>query len=80
MQNVPGGLNMYRDTPKFDKFKLTSYFSRVRGDLDGVSVFIYYLIRSNAPKQTPDHLGFWWDYFRFQGATIESVNRVFGDK
>jgi hypothetical protein len=80
MQNVPGGLSMYQEVPSFEKFKNTPYFSRIRGDLQGVSVLIYYLVRSQAPKQTPEHLGFWRNYFRFQGATIESVDRVFGDK
>ena len=80
MQNLPGGLSMYRTVPAFDKFKNTAYFSRVRADLDGVSVLIYYLIRSTAPRQSPEHLGFWRDYFRFQGAEIESVDKVFGDK
>lgn len=80
MQNVPGGMSMYGDVPSFEKFKNTTYFSRIRGDLRGVSVLIVYLVRSTAPKQTPEHLAFWRDYFRFQGATIESVDRVFGDK
>lgn len=80
MQNLPGGLSMYRDVPAFEKFKNTAYFSRIRGDLQGVSVLLYYLVRSTAPKQTPEHLEFWRDYFRFQGAEIESVNKVFGDR
>jgi hypothetical protein len=80
MQNVPGGISMYNEVPSFEKFKNTPYFSRIRSDLQGVSILIYYLVRSNAPKQSPEHLGFWRDYFRFQGATIESVDRVFGDK
>lgn len=80
MQNLPGGLSMYRAVPAFEKFKNTAYFSRVRAELDGVSVMMYYLIRSTAPKQTPEHLQFWRDYFRFQGAEIESVNKVFGDR
>ena len=80
MQHVPGGLSMYQEVPSFEQFKNTPYFSPIRGDLQGVSVLIYYLVRSNAPKQSPEHLGFWRDYFRFQGATIESVDRVFGDR
>jgi hypothetical protein len=80
MQNVPGGLSMYQKVPSFDEFKNTPYFSRIRADLDGVSILLAYLVRSNAPKQSPDHLGFWRDYFRFQGAGIEEVDRVFGDK
>ncbi len=79
MQNVPDGLSMYREIPSFGRFKNTPYFSRIRADLQGVSVLVYYLVRSTAPKQSPEHLGFWRDYFRFQGATIESVDRVFGD-
>jgi hypothetical protein len=80
MQNVPGGMSMYGDVPSFEKFKNTPYFSRIRGDLRGVSVLIVYLVRSTAPKQTPEHLAFWRDYFGFQGATIESLDKVFGDK
>jgi hypothetical protein len=80
MQNVPGGLSMYQAVPPFEKFKTTPYFSRIRGDLQGVSILLYYLVRSNAPKQSPEHLGFWRDYFRFQGATIASMEKVFGDK
>ena len=80
MQNRPGGLSMYRDIPDFEKFKNTPYFSRIRGDLKGVSVILVYLVRSNAPKQSPEHLRFWRDYFRFQGAEIESVDKVFGDR
>jgi hypothetical protein len=67
MQNVPGALSMYKDIPSFEKFKNTPYFSRIRGDLQGVSVLIFYLVRSTPPKQTPEHLGFWRDYFRFPG-------------
>lgn len=80
MHHVPGALSMYREVPSFEKFKTTQYFSRIRADLKGVSILVYYLVRSNAPKQSPEHLGFWRDYFRFQDATIESVDRVFGDK
>ncbi len=80
MQHVPGGLSMYQRVPAFEEFKNSSYFSRVRADLNGVSVFLGYLVRSNAPKQTPGHLGFWREYFRFQGAEIDSVDRIFGDK
>jgi len=80
MHNVPGGLSMYQKVPPFEDFKITSYFSRIRADLRGVSILIAYLVRSNAPKQSPDHLGFWRDYFRFQGAEIEAVDKVFGDR
>jgi hypothetical protein len=80
LQNVPGGLNMYNEVPSFASFKGTPYFSRVRADLQGVSVLIYYLARADVAKQNRAHLAFWEDYFQSQGASVQSVDKVFGDK
>jgi hypothetical protein len=80
LQNVPGGLSMYARVPSFESFKTTPYFSRVRTDLNGVSVELYYLIRSGEARQNRDHLAFWQEYFQHQGAEVESVEKVFGDR
>jgi hypothetical protein len=80
LQHVPGGLSMYKDVPPFDKFKNTDYFARVRSDLKGVSVLVYYLVRPGVKEQDRKHLEFWEDYFRFQGAEMEPVEKVFGDR
>jgi hypothetical protein len=80
LQNVPGGLSMYQGVPSFESFEKTPYYSRVRSNLDGVSVVLYYLARSGEPKQGPKHLEFWEDYFKSQGARVKAVNRVFGDQ
>jgi hypothetical protein len=80
LQNVPGGLSMYDGVPSFRSFRRTAYFSRVRADLRGVSVAIYYLARPGVGKQGRRHLGFWDAYFRFQGARVESAVGVFGDR
>jgi hypothetical protein len=80
LQNVPGGLSMYQGVPSFESFKGTPYFSRVRSDLNGVSVILYYLARAGESKQGPKHLEFWEDYFKSQGARVKAVNRVFGDR
>jgi hypothetical protein len=80
MQYVPGGLSMYQDVPPFDKFKNTDYFARVRAELKGVSVLVYYLVRPGVKEQDQKHLDFWDQYFRFQGAEMEPVKKVFGDK
>jgi hypothetical protein len=80
LQHVPGGLSMYKDVPPFDKFKNTDYFARVRTDLKDVSVLVYYLVRPGVKEQDPKHLEFWEQYFKFQGAEMEPVKKVFGDK
>jgi hypothetical protein len=80
LQHVPGGLSMYKDVPPFDKFKNTAYFARVRSDLDDVSVLVYYLVRPGVKEQDQKHLQFWDDYFHFQGAEMEPVEKVFGDR
>ena len=80
LQHVPGGLSMYQDVPSFASFKNTDYFARVRSDLKGVSVLVYYLVRPGVKEQDRKHLAFWDEYFHFQGADMEPVKRVFGDK
>ncbi|HEV8456188.1 MAG TPA: hypothetical protein VGQ24_14915 [Gemmatimonadales bacterium] len=80
LQHVPGGLSMYEGVPSFESFKNTPYFSRVRSDLEGVSVLVYYLVRPGVKEQDRKHIGFWEEYFQAQGADVESVDKVFGDK
>jgi hypothetical protein len=80
LQNVAGGLNMYQRVPSFREFRRAAYFSRVRADLRGVSVAIYYLARPEVGRQGRRHLAFWDAYFRSQGARVESAVGVFGDR
>jgi hypothetical protein len=80
LQNVPGGLSMYAGVPSFASFKTTPYFSRVRADLQDVSVLAFYLVRAGVAEQDRSHIAFWDAYFQAQGATMASVEKVFGDK
>jgi hypothetical protein len=80
LQNVPGELSMYEGVPSFESFKNASYFTRVRSDLEGVSVLVYYLVRPGVAQQDGKHIGFWEAYFQAQGADLESVKKVFGDR
>jgi hypothetical protein len=80
LQNVPGGLDMYQEVPSFRVFRKTAYFSRVRANLRGVAVSIYYLARSGVGVQGRRHLGFWDAYFRSLGAAVVSAEGVFGDR
>jgi hypothetical protein len=80
LQNVPDGLSMYDGVPAFASFQTSPYFSRVQADLQGVSVQLLYLVRSGQPQQGSRHLAFWQEYLQRQGAEVESVERVFGDR
>jgi hypothetical protein len=80
LQNVPAELSMYRGVPSFESFERTPYYSRVRSDLKDVSVLVYYLVRPSVANQDRRHIAFWDAYFQSQGATMESVEKVFGDK
>jgi hypothetical protein len=80
MQNVPGALSMYQAVPSFKSFEETPYYSRVRSDLGGVSVLLYYLARPTVKQQNQQHLAFWRDYLQAQGAELEGVEKIFGDR
>jgi hypothetical protein len=80
LQHVPGKLSMYDGVPSFESFKATPYFSQVRSDLEGVSVLVFYLARPHVAKQDRRHIAFWDRYFQAQGATVDGIEKVFGDK
>lgn len=82
LQNVPSGGaegSHYRGVPDFDAFRAGAYFSQVRADLSGVRVDLFYMNRSDRNIQGAEHIRFWESYFRTQGATVMSVERIFGD-
>jgi len=78
MQNTPGGLNMYDGLPSFEDFANSPYYDQVRASLSDVVVTIQYLVRPSVSVQGRAHVGFWESYFSAQGATVESVEKVFG--
>jgi hypothetical protein len=80
LQHVPGALSMYDGVPPFESFKTTPYFTRVRSDLSGVSVLVFYLTRPGVEQQDRRHIAFWDGYFQAQGARMDGVEKVFGDK
>jgi len=80
LQNVPGGLNMYQLVPSFRAFRKSAYFSRVRSDLRGVAVTIFYLSRPEVRTQGKRHLAFWDAYLRYQRAAAIAAEGVFGDR
>jgi hypothetical protein len=82
LQNVPSAGSQgshYRGVPAFEDFRSSAYFTRVRADLNGVRVHLYYMNRSDQSAQGAEHIRFWDDYFSAQGATVVTVERIFGD-
>ncbi len=79
LQNVPDKGSHYRGVPNFDEFRASAYFSQVRADLRNVQVHLLYLNRSDQRIQGADHIRFWEDYFGAQGASVMTVERIFGD-
>jgi hypothetical protein len=79
LQNVPGKGSHYREVPEFDEFRSSAYFSQIHADLGGARVHLYYMNRSDQSAQGAEHIRFWDDYFAAQGATVMTVERIFGD-
>jgi hypothetical protein len=78
LQNVPGALNMYETLPSFSAFKGSTYFTQVGADLRDVMVTVYYLARPGSRTQGRTHAEFWNQYFLAQGATVETLTKVYG--
>jgi len=80
LQNVPGKHSQYQGIQPFREFKHSSYYSDIRSDLTGISVVVFYLVRPRAPQKWPDHYQFWEQYFLDQGAIVERVEPIYGDR
>jgi hypothetical protein len=80
LQNVPGKQSHYQGVPAFAQFKASPYFAAVRSNLDGVQVQLYYLNRSSLHVQGISHIQFWDEFFAAQGATVQGVERIYGDR
>jgi hypothetical protein len=80
LQHIPGTGSHYRGVPDFAQFKSDPYFAKIRANLDGVKVTLFYLIRSNTNVQGRKHVTFWEQYFSAQGAKVEAVTTVYGDQ
>ncbi len=78
IQNTKG-LSQYRRIESFQTFRTSSYYLKVRPQLSGVKVKIFYLRRTTASRiQGKRHIEFWNDYFTDAGGTLEEVISVEG--
>jgi hypothetical protein len=69
----------YRVQPVVEKFKNTANYNRVRVDLTGIDVTIFYIDRArSAGIAWDEHIKFWEQFFDAQGAVLERVRRIPG--
>ncbi len=80
IQNVPNGLNQYRESRSFEDFKRSPYFKKVGASLNGVDVSVLYLSRADSGVQGPQHKMFWEQWFKAMGASAYSVDIIQGDR
>jgi hypothetical protein len=69
--------SQYRHLTPFSELRQTAYYRRIRADLHGVEVEIYYIQRS-ADMQGKQHIQFWQEYFADSGARLTRVVAVQG--
>ncbi len=70
-------LSQYNAIATFDTFRLTPYYRRIRADLAGVDVQVFY-IRREGFHQGRAHIEFWQDYFADTGARLIRVASIDG--
>jgi hypothetical protein len=76
LQNMPD-YSQYRQIGTFQDFEHSAYYQRIKPDLRGVDVELYY-IRRDQNIQAAKHILFWQDYFAAAGATLTHVIRLEG--
>lgn len=76
LQNMPE-YSQYREIGPFQQFQHSAYYQRIKPDLRGVGVELYY-IRRDQNVQVGKHMLFWQEYFAAAGATLTHVVRLEG--
>lgn len=72
-------LSHYRADLDFTKFSKSNYYRRIRANLNGVKVIIFYINREEIGSiQGRDHIIFWQKYFADQGAILTRVVSIEG--
>ena len=74
IQNT-SNISHYKGSLKFEEFEISPEYLKVRTDLQGVVVKIFYMRRTGAEEiQKGTTLAqFWADYFKSMGAVIDSI-------
>ena len=78
LQNT-AALSQYRGIESFGEFRQAPYYMKLRPNLSGVDVTVFYLRRLNAAHlQGRRHIEFWQEYFQDAGATLVDVKSIEG--
>jgi len=76
LQNMPE-YSQYHEIGSFQQIQHSAYYQRIKPDLRGVDVELYYIRRDQNVK-ADKHILFWQDYFAAAGATLTHVVRLEG--
>jgi hypothetical protein len=77
LQNVPE-FSHYGAATDLESFLLSDYFATVRGPMNSVDVYAYYVMRPNHRHlQGNDHVEFWSAVLQAQGARLVEVVKVY---
>lgn len=77
MLHNSSAFSMYRSYPNYEDFATTDYGRKIKVDLQGVEINLYYLLTT--PKlQTQRNLLFWEKYFTNSGARLVAVRPLEG--
>jgi hypothetical protein len=71
--------SQYTGDLSFERFKASRAYQKVRTDLHGANVQIYYIQRmSGKPLNSADHIRFWADWIRDNNGRFKQANKLQG--
>lgn len=72
-------LSHYNNNYTFEKFKSSEEYSKIKSNLEGIDINIYYMVRPNTKSyQCSKHISFWRDFFTESGAKSLNFYQVDG--
>jgi len=78
LQNTQG-LSHYQGIPSFESFRKLPYYKKVRCNLSGTDVGVFYIRRDVRNEiQGRTHVEFWQGYFQDQGARLTYIKPISG--
>jgi hypothetical protein len=79
IEHSPPDYSQYAGDLSYERFKASRAYQRVRTDLHGADVQIYYIQRmSGRPLNSADHIRFWAEWIRDNNGRLKQANKLQG--
>jgi hypothetical protein len=79
IEHTPPDYSQYAGDLSYDRFKASRAYQKVRTDLHGADVQIFYIQRmSGKPLNSVDHIRFWAEWIRDNNGRLKQANRLQG--